>query len=100
MYICVGIDVFIIICFLFFLISENNAESKEIENFKARELAVHDFTVKLSGFHLNSYERDLAEFINRYDELRRTKDSSWDPRMNGLLSNIVQVKVPEVEEIK
>ena len=59
-YATVGIDIFIIACFLLFLISENRAEQTEIDNFKMRELAVHDFTVKISGFHLNRYERDLA----------------------------------------
>lgn len=55
-YICVGIDVFIIICFLFFLISEHKAERDEIKQFKAKELAVHDFSVKISGFHQDKYE--------------------------------------------
>ena len=63
-FITVGIDLFIILCFLFFLISEHKAEVKEINYFKMKELAVNDFTLKVSGFRLGADEEDLAIFLN------------------------------------
>lgn len=53
-YVVLGIDIAIIIFFLFFLCSEDKAEDKEEEYFKTKELALNDFAVKVSGFTLTN----------------------------------------------
>ncbi len=55
LYLVVGIDLFIVLMFVMFLWSEHRAESKEVEYFKQKELAVHDFAVKIKGFTLKNY---------------------------------------------
>lgn len=64
-----------------------------------QELAVNNFTVKVGGFRLAQLEQDLINFINDYNIIReRTKrDNS---AAGDFISNIVQIKIPEVEEIK
>lgn len=86
----------IIVCFLFWMVSESRAEEKEIGNFRMRELAVNDFAVKVSGFGLSTYEQELGAFAQVYDGIR-DRDRTWDRNGGGLLANIVQIKVPEVD---
>ena len=93
-FITVGIDLFIILCFLFFLISEHKAEVEEITYFKLKELAVNDFTLKVSGFRLGAEEEDLAIFLSEADKLRKRIDPNWQKNGNSLFNNVVQVKIP------
>ena len=58
-----------------------------------KELAVHDFTVKIGGFRLAHRYSDLANFIIDYNVIRdSTKGGNW---VDGdFASNIVQIKIP------
>ena len=58
-----------------------------------KELAVHDFTVKIGGFRLAHLNSDLANFIIDYNVIRDS--TKGDNFVNGdFASNIVQIKIP------
>ena len=58
-----------------------------------KELAVHDFTVKIGGFRLAHRYSDLANFIIDYNDIRDS--TKGDNFVNGdFASNIVQIKIP------
>jgi hypothetical protein len=84
-YIMVGIDIFLCLTFLAFYISEKRAEKVEEDYFKCQQLSLDDFSLKLKGFTMETYEEEL-------DLLLR-----WMARRLGdeFMDGIVQVKTPD-----
>jgi len=56
-YVVIAIDLFCCLVLTIFYISEEKAEQEEVKFFKCQQLSLNDFSLKITGFSLISYEK-------------------------------------------
>jgi hypothetical protein len=84
-YLLVGADLAICLIFLLFFCSEASAEKEEVRFFKTQQLILSDFSLKMKGFTMSTYEEEVERILT---EITTTLGTD-------ALDQIVQIKTPD-----
>ena len=84
-FLIIGADLLICIIFIFFYISESSAEKEEIKYFKCQQLSLNDFSLKIKGFTMSTYEQEIEHLIAKISRILG----------DDALDQIVQIKPPD-----
>lgn len=85
LYAVVGIDLLCCLIFTIFYCSETRAEDKQIAFFKAQQLSLSDFSIKIKGFNLSTYDEEFNLIVRYFQEKLG----------HSISEELVQVKIPD-----